>query len=128
MPRMNQIPPRPFVPVELEKNITQTQNVEKGKLFKDILANQIQSDSGLKFSKHALERMQSRNINFSQQQLERLEQRVNTADSKGAKDSLMFMDDVAMVVSVDNKTVVTCMDRSDLNDHVFTNIDSAAFV
>jgi flagellar operon protein len=35
------------------------------------------------------------------------------------------MDDLAMVVSVRNRTVVTVVDKEHLKQNVFTNIDSA---
>lgn len=128
MPRINNIPPRPFVPIEFGKQSQKTQGIESGASFKDVLMNQIQSTESVKFSKHALDRLQSRNINLSDEQIMRLERSVDLAESKGSKESLMLMDDVAMVVSVDNRTVVTCMDTGAMRDHIFTNIDSAAVV
>jgi flagellar operon protein len=39
-----------------------------------------------------------------------------------------MVDDVALVVSIKNKTVITAVDKSMLKDNVFTNIDSAIVV
>lgn len=129
MPQINHILHRPFVPVEFDKVAgTSSSAVSKGKSFKDILSAELDSVGQIRFSKHAIERMTSRNINFSDQQLERLGQRMEMAEYKGARESLMFMDDVAMVVNIESKTVVTCMNREDMSQHIFTNIDSAAFV
>ena len=50
------------------------------------------------------------------------------AAAKGAKQSLFLLRDVAMVVSVTNRTVITAVDRSSLKDNLFTNIDSAAVI
>ena len=38
---------------------------------------------------------------------------------------MIFVDSTAFVVSVQNRTVVTAVDREHMREHVFTNIDSA---
>lgn len=78
----------------------------------------------LKFSNHAVERMVSRGIQFNPTDMQRLNEAVDRAASKGSKDSLILMNDSALIVSVKNKTVVTVMDKSALKENVFTNIDS----
>ena len=80
--------------------------------------------SGLKFSNHAIERMMSRGIRFTPQDMDRLNEAVARAQAKGSKDSLILMNDSALIVSVKNKTVVTVMDKAALKENVFTNIDS----
>jgi flagellar operon protein len=47
---------------------------------------------------------------------------------KGSKESLIYLDDIAMVVSVENRTVITAMDGSNAKKNIFTNIDSAAIL
>lgn len=83
---------------------------------------------GLKFSRHASERLESRGINLSAQQMARLELGVNKAAGKGARESLVLLDDLALVVSVKNRTVITAAARQDLKENVFTNIDSAVLL
>jgi flagellar operon protein len=78
----------------------------------------------VKFSNHAIERMMSRGIQFNKEDMNRLNEAVQRAASKGAKDSLILMNDSALIVSVKNKTVVTVMDKNALKENVFTNIDS----
>lgn len=78
----------------------------------------------LKFSNHAIERMQSRGISYSAQDLTRLGEAVQKAAAKGSKDTLVLMDQSALIVSVKNNTVVTVMDKNALKENVFTNIDS----
>lgn len=78
----------------------------------------------LKFSNHAIERMQSRGISYSPQDLTRLGEAVQKAAAKGSKDTLVLMDSSALIVSVKNNTVVTVMDKNALKENVFTNIDS----
>lgn len=79
---------------------------------------------GIKFSNHAIERMRTRGISFKPEDMQRLNDAVSRAAAKGSKDSLILMDDSALIVSVKNKTVVTVMDKNALKENVFTNIDS----
>ena len=80
--------------------------------------------SQLEFSKHAMRRIEQRGLRLDDQRIERLEQAVGRAREKGSRDSLILLDELALVVSVRNRTVVTAMDESSRSDHVFTNIDS----
>ncbi len=81
-------------------------------------------DEELKFSKHANERLESRNIKLSDEQVDRLYEGVSRAREKHVKDSLVMMDDLAFIVSVQNNTVVTALSTNEA-DSVFTNIDGA---
>lgn len=82
----------------------------------------------LKFSNHALERMNTRGIHFSPEQITKIEQGMQKAGEKGAKETLVLSEDSALIVSLKNNTVVTVMDKNMLRENVFTNIDSTVFV
>jgi flagellar operon protein len=69
--------------------------------------------------------MESRGIRFDAAEMARLETAVQSVQAKGGRDSLVMLDDNALVVSVKNSTVVTVVDQDSLNGNVFTNIDSA---
>ncbi len=86
--------------------------------------NQTNPDA-LRFSAHAQTRLQSRHIDLQPAHIQRLQSAVGRAAGKGSKDSLVLMDDMAFVVSVTNRTVVTVVDKDSLKQNVFTNIDSA---
>ena len=86
------------------------------------------AEKKVSFSQHALQRMESRNLDFSEQDLARLDDTVEKMAQKGAKESLIYMKDVALVVSVTNKTVITAMDGASAKENIFTNIDSAAIL
>lgn len=90
--------------------------------FAKILDNKLQS---VKFSSHANKRLQARNIALDNGQLAKLEDAVEKARNKGGRETLILVDNVAMVVSVTNRTVITVMDGDNLKDNVFTQIDSA---
>jgi flagellar operon protein len=96
--------------------------------FDQLLNKQIDQQinrQGVKFSKHAVDRMNSRGIQFNPHQLQRIEQAVSQVAGKGGTDSLVMIDNTALVVSVKNETVVTVVDKGQLKNNVFTNIDSA---
>lgn len=79
----------------------------------------------LKVSAHAKTRLQSRELQLDQAAWERVMTGVDKAAQKGAKETLVMVDDVALVVSVKNRTVITAVDKERLKENVFTNIDSA---
>ncbi|MCP4633266.1 MAG: flagellar biosynthesis protein [candidate division Zixibacteria bacterium] len=78
----------------------------------------------IRFSGHALNRMNHRGISLSEIQMDKLNQAVENARSKGSRDSLVLLKDLAFVVNVKNNTVLTAMQTENLKDSVFTNIDS----
>lgn len=81
-------------------------------------------DFGLHFSRHAQKRLEQRGIDIDGARMARLEQAVGQAAAKGARESLILLDEMALVVSVQNRTVVTAMDQQAGKEQVFTNIDS----
>jgi flagellar operon protein len=84
-----------------------------------------QSPEPLRWSAHAKERLVQRRIAITPDDLQRLEGAVAKAADKGSRDSLVLMDDMAFVVSVKNRVVITAVDRTGMKDQVFSNIDSA---
>ena len=77
------------------------------------------------FSRHALERLQQRGIDLGEQTMQRLTGGIARAADKGSRDSVIFVDGTAFVVSVKNNTVITAVPSERMREHVFTNIDSA---
>lgn len=99
--------------------------VPAGPAFGDLLAEQVRSADGVRFSGHALDRVARRGINLDDAALARLNDGVARAAAKGSRESLVLLDDTAFVVSVRNRTVVTAVGREHMREQVFTNIDSA---
>jgi flagellar operon protein len=101
-----------------------------GSTFRDVLRQTGAPASGqpLKFSAHAQQRLASRNIALSSDDVAKMNAMADKAAAKGAKQSLFMMRDVAMVVSITNRTVITAVDQSSMKENVFTNIDSAAII
>ena len=82
----------------------------------------------LKLSKHALNRLNDRNIQLNTEQLDRLNDGAKKAGEKGIRDSLVIVDQLAFIVNVPNKTVVTAMDSTATDENIFTNINGAVIV
>ncbi|MCL6588483.1 MAG: hypothetical protein K6U80_00860 [Firmicutes bacterium] len=99
-----------------------------GPSFESIFNQQLAGQAGVKFSAHALKRLESRDIALNSQDMALLRDAVNKAEAKGARESLILMDQMALVVSIKNRTVITAVDNESLKDNVFTNIDSAVIV
>jgi flagellar operon protein len=93
-----------------------------GASFADVLA---QSATAPQFSRHALERLAQRGITLDSATVARVGDGISRAAGKGSRDSVVFVDSTAFVVSVRNNTVITAVDSGHMREHVFTNIDSA---
>ncbi len=117
----------PFVPLGGVDGLKSTPQIAtpEGKTFDEVLRGELE---GLKFSHHAQTRLESRNIQLSSEDLKQLSDAVNQAGQKGAQDSLVVMKNVAFIVNVKNRTVVTAVDGENLNNNLFTNIDSAVLI
>lgn len=105
----------------------QNKAVGKSQSFAEIFEQKKLAEKGeLKFSKHASERLSSRNIDLSEAQKERLSQAVQAAEAKGIKESLVMMDNLAFIVNVKNNTVITAVAGGE--EKIFSNIDGAVVV
>jgi flagellar operon protein len=95
--------------------------------FAQVLQQQLDK-TGLKFSAHAQKRLADRNIKVDDVELQKLETALSKAQAKGAKESLVLINNRAYVISVPNKTIITAVDEHSLKENVFTNIDSAVIM
>ncbi len=115
----------PFVPIEPGKEIKNKSGAQNTAApFKSIFQEELEK---VKFSNHALKRLESRNINLSDVDLNKIQDAVEKAELKGAKDSLVMMKNTAFIVNIPNKTVVTAMPLGSSEENIFTNIDSVVF-
>jgi flagellar operon protein len=117
-----------IVPVEIplqEKKSTSSVN-QKG--FNEIFQTELEKASQVKISGHAMERLKTRNIELKGEDLKKLTDAIDRADSKGARESLLLYKDVAFIASIRNKTIITAVDGQNAKDNIFTNIDSAVII
>lgn len=98
-----------------------------GSSFQEELNKVLAKQQAVTFSGHALERLRVRNISLTQDDLNRLGSAIDKVAAKGGRESLVVYKDTAYVISVKNRTVITAVDSAHMNDHVFTQIDSAVF-
>ncbi|MEW6201950.1 MAG: TIGR02530 family flagellar biosynthesis protein [bacterium] len=93
--------------------------------FQRILEEQSARTNGVSFSAHAAKRVEQRQISMTPDDFMRLANAVDKAAGKGARESLVLLDDLALIVSVTNRKVITAMDVEKMKENVITNIDSA---
>lgn len=106
----------------------ESREITSGLSFREILrqrSEEAQEPGNLRFSKHALNRLNDRNIELDTLQLERLKAGAEKAGEKGIRDSLVIVDQLAFIVNVPNRTVVTAMDSTATDENIFTNINGA---
>ena len=99
-----------------------------GLSFGQIFSQRSIEETGLKFSKHASFRLSDRGIEITEEQMARLNEGATKAAQKGIKDSLVLVDDMAFIVNIPNKTVVTAMDKTETVENVFTHINGAVIM
>ena len=117
----------PKVPKVSDKNVNPGEN-SFASILNKVQENQKAADNSfepVKFSKHAVNRLNDRNIELTTEQMDRLNQGKIEASEKGIRDSLILVDQLAFIVNVPNNTVVTAMDQTENKGNVFTNIDGA---
>ena len=100
---------------------------EPQKSFQDILQSNIQK-SQLTFSSHAVARVAQREMDFSEQELERLNKGLAMAKEKGLNETLILVDKNAFIVSAKNNTVITTVNNNELTGNVFTNIEGTVII
>lgn len=115
------------------KNVRQLQ-MERGNVpgaagsFGQMLQERVNQERGVQFSKHAAQRVQQRGIQMTENLLNSINEAVDKARTKGAKDVVIISAQGAFIVNVPNNTVITSMSGAEMRDNIFTNIDSAVLV
>ena len=122
MPEINGISV-PFVPIG-DYNGNNPRIKSPGDSFESIFQKELEK---VKFSSHALKRLEERQIESSDDEMFKINNAVERAELKGSKDSLVMMNSTAFIVNIPNKTVITAMSIADSKENVFTNIDSVVF-
>ena len=95
---------QPLLPMDASaatgKAVRKMGNLPSKSSFADIFSAE---KNKVSFSQHAAARLKERNLSFSSQELTKLDDTVEKMARKGARESLIYMGDVALVVSVTNK-------------------------
>lgn len=102
--------------------------VNSNKNFKEILEKVQEKSEEIKFSKHALERMDSRDVKLNLEEVKKIEMAFKKAEEKGVKDAFILLGDKGFIASIENKTVITSITNEELKENIFTNIDGAVIL
>lgn len=119
----------PFVPVAANEDFGKVNRPESNS-FDSVFQTELEK---IKFSNHALKRLENRNIRLGEDDLNKIQEAVNKAEMKGSKDSLVMMQNpvsgmkTAFIVNIPNRTVVTAIPVENSEENIFTNIDSVVF-
>ncbi len=114
--RVNGVGEQPVKPASTNTSV-------QGTSFLETLENV----QGVRFSNHAQNRLQSRDINLNSENVSRLSDAIDKAEKRGGKSSLVMVDDLAFIVNIQSRTVVTALDKNQRGEGVFTQIDSVVF-
>lgn len=115
---------KPITPTKPAEN----RNIGKGTSFDAVFQQELTRQSEVKFSKHAIERLQTRNIELTKDDLGKINEAVNKAAEKGVKETLIIMGNSAFIANVKNKMIITAATEDNLKNNVFTNIDGAVII
>ena len=111
---------------QLPKGTSSEKTNDNKASFKDILKSEISKQEEYTLSKHAANRLKE--INFTEDDMKEIGKGFKIAENKGSKNSVMLYKDVAFIASIENKTVITAVDRERTKENIFTNIDSVVIL
>lgn len=109
-----------------QAKLNNTTNVKNNRSFKDVLDSVKSKDEGFIVSKHAALRLDE--INFTEEDMKQIEKGFKIAKDKNSKNTVMLYKDVALIASVENKTIITAVDKERAKDNIFTNVDSVVIL
>lgn len=110
----------------LQDKINQLKDIEKTKSFSEVLKETAEENKSFKISKHARARLDE--VNFNEEDMKLIEKGFKIAADKNSKNTVMFYKDVALIASVENRTLITAVDKNRTNENIFTNIDSVVLL
>ncbi|WP_101696801.1 TIGR02530 family flagellar biosynthesis protein [Clostridium minihomine] len=108
--------------------VQKKQENQENSEFAQLLRQSLAQNTKLNFSKHAIQRMESRSISLSPELVTQISGAVEQARAKGVRDALILDGTTAFIVNVPSSTVVTTMNGGEMTGNVFTNIDGAVIL
>ncbi|KMY49453.1 TIGR02530 family flagellar biosynthesis protein [Peribacillus loiseleuriae] len=126
--KMNGFRPISNLPTQLVSS-KQSQNKNEKSSFAAHFHTAIQTNSSkLSISKHAQMRLDQRSIQINETTWTKIEEKIQEAKKIGITDSLVVLENAALVVNTKNNIVITAMDRAESASHIFTNINGTILV
>jgi len=92
--------------------------------FAQVLADRLNNRS-ITLSLHAADRLARRGLEIDETTADQINKAFAMAEQKGAQNALFLLDDLAVVASVGDRSIITALDSKGLSNGVFTHIDSA---
>lgn len=96
--------------------------------FQQVLQQQLEQQSGVSFSKHAVKRAIENQLDLTDEDMARLNEGVRLASEKNLDDTLILVGTTAFVVNVKNNTVITAVSSGNIKGNVFTNINGTVII
>ena len=115
--------------LEHNKNNSKTNNINDKASFKDVLDNvkdNKSSNCDFTISKHAALRLND--LNLSEDDMKKIEKGFQIAADKNSKDTVMIFNNLALIASVENRTLITAVNKERAKDNIFTNVDSVVIL
>lgn len=98
----------------------------KSNSFQNILDNVVNNKENFTISKHAASRLNE--INFTDEDMKAVEKGFDIAKEKNSKNAVMIYKDTALIASIENRTIITAVNKDRAKDNIFTNIDSVVIL
>lgn len=114
--------------VDVSNKLPKTEHSSEFKGLLQEIDEQQPLHNGISLSSHAAKRLQERQIDFDNSEYLKVREAISKLKDKGGKDSLVVTNKAAYIVDVKNNKVVTAVDKSSMNENVFTKIDSTVFM
>lgn len=115
-----------FEHISNNQNNLNVKSTKEDKSFRDVLKDVKNQKEGFTVSKHAAQRLNE--INFTEDDMNKIEKGFQIAKEKNSKNTVMIYKNIALIASVENKTLITAIEKERAKDNIFTNVDSVVIL
>ena len=115
-----------FEHISNNQNNLNVKSTKEDKSFRDVLKDVKNKKEGFTVSKHAAQRLNE--INFTEDDMNKIEKGFQIAKEKNSKNTVMIYKDIALIASVENKTLITAVEKERAKENIFTNVDSVVIL
>lgn len=115
-----------FEHINNNQNNLNVKSTKEDKSFRDVLKDVKNQKEGFTVSKHAAQRLNE--INFTKDDMNKIEKGFQIAKEKNSKNTVMIYKDIALIASVENKTLITAVEKERAKENIFTNVDSVVIL
>ncbi len=104
-------------------SLQSSKNKKTNNEFKEHLDHELNHNE-IKISNHAAKRIIDRNLDLNGEEFVKIRNAITKLKEKGGKDSLVITSNAAYIVDVNQNKIVTAIDKENLQENIFTKIDS----